>query len=670
MSTVLNARGIPLSYSASSVNSLSATDSGPQLSGTAENDSFWGDPDFDVTMSGLAGDDIYHIYSSNNRAVEAAGDGIDSVDTWMSFTLPAHIENLTVTGAERHAYGNGADNIISGGDGQQTIDGRGGDDVLAGAGGADIFVVEKGNGSDLIRDFGADDVVRLTGYDFTSFGGVQERMTQSGSDARLDLGDGEILVFAGKTVDQFNEKQFNLNLDRSKLTLSFEDNFNSLNLWDGESGTWDSNYWWGQENGSTLENNDELQWYIDHDYGPTRGVNPFSVDDGVLTITAAEAPDGIRSQINGYEFTSGMLTSYESFTQTYGYYEIRADMPGAQGLWPAFWLLPADGSWPEELDVVETRGQNPNELILTAHSNASGSHVIDARTADVADAGDGFHNYGVRWGPETITWYYDGVEVARTDTPADMHEPMYMIFNLAVGGIAGRPGDNLATPGEMKVDYVRAYTLDGVEQGQARDLSGNDTLVSAVGRDVYDGGGGDDTIDYSAASAGRNIDLTAGTATYGNTSEALVSIENAVGGSGNDTVIGDAADNVLAGGGGSDRLVGREGDDRLTGGQGADTFHFRQMDQANGDDGDRITDFQREADVLSFSDLIDSDGDADIDLDDLVGSVASVNDTGAGNDVTVSFDNGASLTLADAGTGEIDSVTDLVRDAETQIQVS
>jgi beta-glucanase (GH16 family) len=458
MATVRNAKGVLLPYSESSDHHFSATGSGPDLYGSAGNDSLWGDSSVNVTMHGGQGDDIYHLYSAINRAMEEPGGGIDTVETWMSYTLPDNIENLVVTGDGRHAFGNADDNIVSGGSGKQTIDGGAGDDVLKGGGGADVFLFEAGNGSDLIRDFSSDDTVRLTGYDVGSFADVKANMIQAGSDVRLDLGHDEMLVFANTTVDQLQADQFELSLDRSKLSLSFSDDFDTLSLRNGTSGTWDTNFWWGAENGSTLTSNGEKQWYIDHDYAPTSSVDPFDVENGVLTITAAPAPDSIKPFINDYDYTSGLLNTYGSFSQTYGYFEIRADMPDNQGTWPAFWLLPADGSWPPELDVVEMRGQDPNTVNVAAHSDETGSRTTVGSAVGVPDT-DGFHTYGLLWTEDELVWYFDNTEIFRADTPADMHEPMYMLVNLAVGGAAGTPADGLATPAEMQVDYIQAYEL-------------------------------------------------------------------------------------------------------------------------------------------------------------------------------------------------------------------
>ncbi|MCV9962034.1 family 16 glycosylhydrolase [Pararhizobium sp. BT-229] len=457
--TVFNALGKPLFYSDSSTGFFSATGSGPTLHGTAGNDSMWGDSAVNVTMYGGTGDDIYYLYSSINRAYEAANQGIDTISTWMSYTLPANFENLTVTGNLRYAFGNSVDNIIKGASGRQTLDGLDGNDVLIGGAGADSFIFTKGNGSDLVVDFGTDDIVRLNDYSLTSFDQLLDNVTQEGANLRLDLGDGESLVFADTTVSELSAGQFELSLDRSALTRTFNDNFNTLQLHNGTSGVWEAKYWWAPDKGATLSGNGELQWYVNPLYAPTSAANPFSVSNGVLTITAEQTPDSISGEVEGYDYTSGMLTTHASFSQTYGYFEIRADMPDDRGVWPAFWLLPQDGSWPPELDVVEMRGQDPNTVHVTVHSNETGKQTSVTSAVSVSET-EGFHTYGVLWQEDEIVWYIDDVAVARADTPSDMHKPMYMLVNLAVGGMAGTPTNGLPDGSEMKIDYIRAYTLD------------------------------------------------------------------------------------------------------------------------------------------------------------------------------------------------------------------
>lgn len=458
-SSVLNALGKPLYYSAPSTAWFSAVGAGPILSGTAGNDSLWGNAGVEITMAGGSGDDIYYLYSPENIASEAPGQGIDTISTWMSYRLPANFENLKVTGDGRYAFGNGADNIISGGPGAQTLYGGRGNDVLIGGGGADIFLIEKGTGNKLIADFGGDDTVRLKGYGITSFEQVQARLTQKGDNLHLDLGGGEKLVLAGVTAEQMSAGQFDLAVDKSHMTRSFLDNFYTLWLHNGKSGTWDAKFPWAPESGGTLHTNGELQWYVNPAYEPTRTLNPFSVQNGILTIAAERTPEDMKQVVGGYDYTSGILTTHSSFQQTYGYFEIRADMPDDRGTWPAFWLLPADGKWPPELDVVEMRGQEPQTIHTTVHSMETGSRTSQT-TATHVPSTDGFHNYGLLWTKDELVWYFDDVEIARAKTPADMHDPMYMVVNLAVGGTAGRPSGDLDDGAQMKIDYVRAYALD------------------------------------------------------------------------------------------------------------------------------------------------------------------------------------------------------------------
>lgn len=94
---------------------------------------------------------------------------------------------------------------------------------------------------------------------------------------------------------------------------------------------------------------------------------------------------------------------------------------------------------------------------------------------------------------------------------------------------------------------------------------------------IWDGGG-TDTIDASRYSMAQRIDLNAGAFSNigglrGNISIAIGAvIENAKGGSGNDTLFGNSADNTLTGNNGNDTLDGRAGADTLNGGAGNDTY--------------------------------------------------------------------------------------------------
>lgn len=237
---------------------------------------------------------------------------------------------------------------------------------------------------------------------------------------------------------------------RSGMHLTFESHFDR----DG-GGTFTNGGDWmttGASGWRTLGDNKEAQYYSDGSVG----INPFSVHDGVLTITASRGtnPDGLP-------FNSGMLTTFRSFSQLYGYFEMRAQLPVGAGLWPAFWLLPADGGWPPEIDVMEQLGSKPRSIFVGTHSAVGGANVATTTAVHVADTSGAFHLYGLDWQENKITWYFDGAPICQQPTPADMHTPMYLLINLAVGGHGSWPGPPTPAtvfPARFKVDYLRVYS--------------------------------------------------------------------------------------------------------------------------------------------------------------------------------------------------------------------
>lgn len=103
----------------------------------------------------------------------------------------------------------------------------------------------------------------------------------------------------------------------------------------------------------------------------------------------------------------------------------------------------------------------------------------------------------------------------------------------------------------------------------------NANLYTTVAFTIVDSGG-NDTLNYSGFSGNQRIDLQQGAFSnvLGRVANLAVAygtvIENAIGGSGNDTLLGNEANNKLEGGAGQDSLFGGGGADFLDGGTGND----------------------------------------------------------------------------------------------------
>lgn len=205
----------------------------------------------------------------------------------------------------------------------------------------------------------------------------------------------------------------------------------------------------------------EMQAYVDAGYltanGMDPGLDPFAAGPDGLDVTArvlgAPAPG-----VPGSRFASGLLTTHGGPTFTYGYFEVRMRMPRGPGLWPAFWLM-REGPAYGEIDVVETLGEDPGLAYQTVHHGPDwdARKVDQARTRLPAGSEGVFHDYGVDWRPDALTFYVDGQSTGSFPTPPELHGPMYVLLNLAVGGPWGGPPDSADFPATMSVGWIRAW---------------------------------------------------------------------------------------------------------------------------------------------------------------------------------------------------------------------
>jgi beta-glucanase (GH16 family) len=265
------------------------------------------------------------------------------------------------------------------------------------------------------------------------------------------------------------------------LHRTFHDDFDEHPLVTGRwvphyagGAAWPEARYWGGD-GSDFKRKDawngEQQIYVDPRYsgrGTTPlGLDPFKVRDGILSIVASRTPPELKPVLFNNEYVSGILTTQSSFSQKYGYFEIRSKIPIGTGVWPAFWMLANDGGWPPEIDVLEGRGQRPGDVVMTTLWRLPSTGRIESCGFDFfrSDAADDFHDYGVLWLKDRIIYFIDRKPVSDIKVPVGFDDPMYMIVNLAMGakyfqgvGFVDGESPNMAA---FEIDRISAYQVDG-----------------------------------------------------------------------------------------------------------------------------------------------------------------------------------------------------------------
>lgn len=178
-------------------------------------------------------------------------------------------------------------------------------------------------------------------------------------------------------------------------------------------------------NGTSLD----LSRWIPHDPGSAAQLGPeaLKVSGGALRIGA-----------------SGVITTFGTFAQMYGRFEIRLRAPAGSEMF----LAPMPQGLLPRIEVF--RSTAPDRLFF---GNQWGDENTERSYGDafaVPDISKGFHTIAIEWEPDRIAWSVDGKKTfeSRDSVP---HQPMYLLIHFSPHDAVSAP----ATP--FDIDYIHIY---------------------------------------------------------------------------------------------------------------------------------------------------------------------------------------------------------------------
>ena len=233
----------------------------------------------------------------------------------------------------------------------------------------------------------------------------------------------------------------------SQYTLTFDEEFNS---------------------GTTP---DASKWSTDIWYKANNATKNYDVAGGSLRIWPA-----LDASNNFFDRT---FVTDAKFAQQYGFFEVEAKLPVGAGLHPVISLIATNGP---EIGIMHSYSGapvggwssstlNPIDYVVTAVNSQIGynDEFRANQYTKVPDLSAGFHKYGVRWDANTISYYFDGVQIGRTINHTAVRAPMYFYIGLWMVDVETVPAtgsgtlsiNNPYTPtgsnNAMLVNYVRAW---------------------------------------------------------------------------------------------------------------------------------------------------------------------------------------------------------------------
>lgn len=251
-------------------------------------------------------------------------------------------------------------------------------------------------------------------------------------------------------------------------TCTFDDEFDSTT---GDANSLNTSWWTPQVTATSGFTTGQSPYYACYVDSPDN----ISVSGGALHLTVRRQ----ATACGGYatDYTAGMVSTDGHFSQTYGRYEVRAQLPAATaaGLQETLWLWPDNdtmyGSWPEsgEIDFSEFYSEYSGLDIPYLHydyspTNSSGNTNVVTNYCPINLTQ--YNDYALVWEPGTLQIIVNGstclsdnyVSDNGLSDPAPFNQPFFIALTQALGiGTNALNPQTTPLPATTNIDYVRVW---------------------------------------------------------------------------------------------------------------------------------------------------------------------------------------------------------------------